>query len=127
MIERVLAAAAVLVLPLVLRVLPLRTTLALCDAWPRSPAPHALPATLARRIDRWMRHGRSLWRPTCLTRAVILYAMLRQHGYAPAFHIGTHGAATSFHAHAWTSLGGLPIGEPPAPPVVYDLLVRHGA
>lgn len=75
--ERAMAAAAMVVVPVALRVLPLRTTLALCDAWPRTAGACATPAALARRVDRWLAKGRALWRPTCLTRTIVLYAMLR--------------------------------------------------
>jgi hypothetical protein len=63
-------------------------------------------------VDRWLAKGRALWRPTCLTRATVLYAMLRQHGHRPRLHIGAAGVASAFRAHAWLSLGGVPVGEP---------------
>src|ERR671924_223894 len=92
-IEDGLALAAATVVPIALRILPLRATLALCDAWPRWPGERAPADALARRVDRWMARGRALWRPTCLTRTVVLYAMLRQHGYVPRLHIGTSGTS----------------------------------
>lgn len=112
MIERAMAVAATIVVPVALRVLPFRATLALCDAWPRSRGARAGADALARRVDRWMARGRALWRPTCLTRALVLYTMLRQHGHAPRLHIGTTGSAHQFRAHAWISLGGTAVAEP---------------
>lgn len=125
--ERLLAATAALLMPVALRILPLRTTLALSDAWPRSGSPRVPPATLARRVDRWLRHGRFVWRPTCLTRTVVLYTMMRQHGYVPTLHIATHGHAAGFRAHAWASLGGVAVGEPGSLPATSRELLRHSA
>jgi len=106
-----MAAAATIVVPIALRALPLRATLAVCDAWPRTRGARAGAHALAHRVDRWMAHGRSLWRPTCLTRTLVLYTMLRQHGHRPRLHIGTSGPTHDFQAHAWISLGGAPVGE----------------
>jgi hypothetical protein len=121
-----MAFAAATILPVALRVLPLRMTLALCDAWPRSPGARAGARALARRVDRWLAHGRALWRPTCLTRTLVLYAILRQHGYVPRLHIGTSGMSRRFHAHAWVSLGGIPVAEPDPLVGDYRELLVHG-
>jgi Transglutaminase-like superfamily len=112
MIERAMAVAATIVIPAALRVLPLRATLRLCDAWPRTRGAQASADALARRVDRWLAHGRGPWRPTCLTRTLVLYTMLRQHGYAPRLHLGASGSARHFSAHSWVSLGGVPVAEP---------------
>lgn len=127
MIERALAAAATIVVPVALRTLPFRTTLALCDAWPRTTAAGGGAGALARRVARWLAPGRALWRPTCLTRAVVLYAILRQHGHRPRLHIGTAGSAREFRAHAWVSLGGLPVAESDPSLGGYRELLTHGA
>ena len=126
MIERALAVTATIVVPMALRALPFRATLALCDAWPRTPGPRASANVLARRVDRWLAKGRALWRPTCLTRSVVLYAILRQHGHRPRLHIGADGPAHAFRAHAWLSLGGVPLSEPdPRLDGYRDLLTHH--
>lgn len=127
MIERTLAVAAAIVVPIALRMLPFRTTLALCDAWPRTPGARARARALARRVDRWMATGRALWRPTCLTRTLVLYVMLRQHGHRPRLHIGAAGTALDFRAHAWLSLGNVPVAE--SDPLLggYHQLLTHGA
>ena len=122
-----MSAAATVLVPVALRALPLRTTLALCDAWPRTLGARATPAALARRVDRWMARGRALWRPTCLTRTMVLYTMLRQHGYTPRLHIGTFGSAHRFQAHAWISLGGSALAEFDHSLDDYRTLVAHGA
>lgn len=127
--ERALALAAALLLPLALRLLPLHTALALCDRWPAwSAAGRARrsPAALADRVRRWLAHGRGPWAASCLTHAVVLYAMLRQHGYAPRLHVGVHGAARDFRAHAWVTLDARPLLEPAAAVAHYRELMVHG-
>jgi|SRR5688500_6904395 hypothetical protein len=126
MIERLLACAAALLIPVTLRILPFRVTLAVCDAWPRIRRAPARPCALARRVDRWMARGRTWWRPTCLTRTLVLYTMLRQHGHSPRLHIGTAGPAHQFRAHAWISLGGHPLAEFDSSLTQYRSLVVHG-
>jgi hypothetical protein len=127
MIERAIAAVATAVVPVALRALPFRTTLAICDAWPRTRGTPASAFALARRVDRWLARGRSLWRSTCLTRTLVLYTMLRQHGYRPRLHIGTAGPAHQFQAHAWISLGGKPLAEFASSPAAYGELLAHDA
>lgn len=122
-----MAAAATVVVPVALRALPFRATLAMCDAWPRTPGARASAPALARRVDRWMAAGRFLWRPTCLTRTLVLYTMLRQHGHRPRLHIGTFGSANHFRAHAWLSLGGRPLGELESSLDGYGELLAHDA
>jgi hypothetical protein len=126
-IERALAVAATVMVPVALRFLPFRATLALCDAWPRLPKARARADALARRVDRWMAYGRSAWRATCLTRTLVLYTMLRQHGYAPTLHIGTAGPAPRFRAHAWVSLGGVAVAEVEGSHNEYRPLLVHSA
>jgi hypothetical protein len=127
MVERTMALALTLLVPVALRLLPFRMTLALCDAWPRSPGRTASAAALGRRVDRWMQRGRFLWRPSCLTRALVLYTMLRQHGHAPHLHIGTRGPRRQFSAHAWVSLGEDIVAEPRRSLEEYRPLIAHGA
>ena len=127
MTERAMAGLAALLVPVALRALPFRTILAVCDAWPRTPGARATPAALARRVDRWMARGRALWRPTCLPRTMVLYTMLRQHGYTPRLHIGASGSASRFQAHAWISLGDGPLAEWDGSLHDYRTLVTHGA
>ena len=126
-LERLYALAVVVLVPIALRVLPLRATLALCDCFPRVGFAGTSPLALASRVHRWMSHGRSLWTSSCLTRAVVLYAMLRQHGHSPRLHIGVRGASASFVAHAWVSLAGRPVAEASDVGQQYrELLAHHG-
>jgi hypothetical protein len=125
--ERLQALAIVALLPAALRVLPLRRTLALCDRFPRARHRSAPPLALVARSHRWLSHGRGPWANSCLTRAVVLYAMLRQHGYQPLLHVGLCGDASSFVAHAWVSLAGRPVGDEQTVTERYhELLVHHG-
>jgi len=125
--ERVLGLTAVIVLPVVLRALSLPAVLALCDRWPMTGGPRYAGAALAHRVRRWMAHGRGLSASTCLTRSLVLYAMLRQHGHRPRFHVGVAGREASFVAHAWVTLEGLTLGDPPTSADCYTCLLSHGA
>ena len=125
--ERVTALAAVVVVPLALRLLPLRMVLAVCDRWP-SVAPHpARPAALADRVRRWLERGRGPWRSTCLTRSAVLYAMLRQHGHVAGFCVGVSGTSARFEAHAWVTVNGTAIDQPAGTAEQYRLLLAHHA
>jgi len=126
-IERGWALSAALLVPVALTVLPLPRTLALCDRWPgKTQAPHT-PGSLARRVRRWLAHGRGPWTSSCLTRSLVLYAMLRQHGYAPRLCIGVAGPHTTFDAHAWVTLGGQPVADAIGVTAVYTPILSHGA
>ena len=124
--ERMLALSAAIVLPVALRVLSLPAVLAICDRWPTIQRPRHAPHALADRVRRWMSRGRGPWTSTCLTRSLVLYTMLRQHGYRPRFIVGVAGAESRFDAHAWVTLGDAALGEGD---VVnrYARLVTHGA
>ena len=74
-----------------------------------------------------MASGPALWRPTCLTRTLVLYTMLRQHGHRPRLHIGTSGPTHAFRAHAWVSLCGAPVGELGSSLEGYRELIAHDA
>ena len=100
-VERSCALAAVVVIPPLLAVLPLPAVLAACDHWPRTGRGDATPNGLADRVRRWLARGRGPWTSSCLTRSLVLYAMLRQHGFRPRLHVGVAGTALRFDAHAW--------------------------
>jgi hypothetical protein len=125
-IERLMAAAAFVSVPVAVRLLPWTATMRLCDAWPRSAGRRASAPVLAHRVDRWMARTAGFWRAGCLDRALVLYVMLRQHGHAPRLHIGARGTSVRFQAHAWVSLGGAPVAEPDAG-TTHRELVHHGA
>ena len=125
-LERGAALAAVVLIPLLLAVLPLPSVLAVCDRWPRVGRGQATPNGLADRARRWLAHGRGPWTSSCLTRSLVLYAMLRQHGHRPRLHVGVEGDARAFAAHAWVTLGGHPVEQPVTVGDRYQPLVVHG-
>ena len=125
--ERALALSAAVVIPVALRCLPLRTVLALCDRWPALDAPGLSPHALAFRVRRWLAHGRGPWASTCLTRSLVLYAMLRQHGHRPRFTVGVAGPQAHFSAHAWVSIDDTALGDPHGVADGYAQLLSHHA
>ncbi len=125
--ERSLAFAAAFLLPITLRLVPLPNVLALCDRWPASAKPRATPRALACRVRRWLAYGYGPWTSSCLTRSLVLYAMLRQHGYRPCFFIGVSGKESEFDAHAWITLDGAPVEDSPSVVVGYHRLLSHHA
>ena len=98
--ERILSGAALVVVPLAARLVSLRAALALCDHWPSYAGAPATPGRLARRVRDWF--GSDPRR--CLARSLVLYTLLRQHGYAPHFHVADGAGETA--AQAWVTLGG---------------------
>ncbi len=125
-IDRAAALVAIVLVPLLLAVLPLPAVLAACDRWPVVGTGRATPNGLAARVRRWLRHGRGPWASTCLTRSLVLYVLLRQHGYDPHLSVGVAGDATSFVAHAWITLSGIPLAEPVDRVARYLPLLVHG-
>lgn len=124
--ERAAALAAVLLIPLLLALLPLPAVLAICDRWPRVGGGRATPNGLADRVRRWLARGRGPWTSSCLTRSLVLYAMLRQHGHRPRLHVGVAGDPRAFAAHAWVTLDGRPLEEPATVAERYQALMVHG-
>ena len=104
--ERILSAAALLVVPLAARLVPLRAALALCDRWPSHPGVPSTPGKLARRVRDWFGSDASRG----LTRSLVLYTLLRQHGYAPRLHVAEGGEGRPV-THAWVTLGGRVVVE----------------
>ena len=124
--ERLIALGTVLVMPVVLRLRPLPDVLALCDRAPLRARHRHSPASLAHRTHRWLAHGRGPWTSSCLTRSLVLYAMLRQHGYEPRFAVGVAGNEQQFEAHAWVTIGGMPVMDPPHVERTYAPVMSHG-
>ena len=108
-----------------LAALPLRIVLGLCDRWPRAPGVRHSPAALAKRVRRWLAYGRGPWTSTCLTRSLVLYTMLRQHGYHPRIVIGVEGDRHRFDAHAWAEIDGKPVEEPAETVATFRELFVH--
>ena len=127
-LERAFALGAAVLVPLSLRFFSVPNVLAFCDRWPVVVAPaQATPRAIARRVHRWLARGRGPWASSCLTRSLVLYVMLRQHGYHPRFVVGVAGVEQQFHAHAWVTLAGVPVADVPDVIASYTRLVAHGA
>jgi hypothetical protein len=127
MVERGLALSAVVIMPLAVRWLSVPNALALADRWPARNGARATPRALARRVERWLSHGRGPWASTCLTRSIVLYVMLRQHGYGPRLMVGVQGGEQAFTAHAWVTMDGVPVADMPDIAASYTQLLAHGA
>ena len=125
--ELAVARTAAIVFPVALRVLPFRWVLRGADRIPVVMSAGWTPPQLARRVHRWMERWRGPWRSTCLSRSVVLYALLRQHGHRPRLHIGARGTPASFVGHAWISVDGAPLLEPsPLASGYHELLAHEG-
>jgi hypothetical protein len=125
--ERGVALGTTILIPLALRLRPLPDVLALCDRVAmRAMRPHT-PRALAHRVHRWLARGRGPWTSSCLTRSLVLYAMLRQHGYTPRISVGVAGTAQRFDAHAWVTVGGVPVMDAPDVGCTYAEVLSHGA
>jgi hypothetical protein len=98
--ECILSGAALVVVPRAARLVPLRAALALCDRWPSYAGVPFTPGRLARRVRDWFGPDPS----RSLARSLVLYTLLRQHGYAPRLHVAD--AAGNTAAQAWVTLGG---------------------
>jgi len=49
--------------------------------------------------------ARGPYRAQCLTRSLLLEALLRRRGLEPELHFGTRRERSQLHAHAWVTLG----------------------
>lgn len=125
--ERAVALIAAILLPVAVRTLALPTVLRICDRLPSAGRMRQAPGALVGRARRWLWHGRGPWTSTCLTRSLLLYAMLRQHGYRPRFVVGVMGAQARFAAHAWVMLDDMTLGDPRGAVDNYSQLLSHGA
>jgi hypothetical protein len=125
-IERGSALLAVIVVPLLLAVLPLPAVLAVCDRWPSVGRGAASPRGLALRVRRWLAYGRGPWTSSCLTRSLVLYALLRREGHHPRLSLGVQGDSRQFVAHAWVTLGGVPVDDSPDAIERFQPLMVHG-
>ena len=124
--ERFVALGTAIAMPVALRLRPLPDVLALCDRAPIRARHRYAPGALAHRTHRWLAYGRGPWTSSCLTRSLVLYAMLRQHGYEPRFAVGVAGSEQQFEAHAWVTLGGVPVMDPPFIEHTYAAVMSHG-
>jgi hypothetical protein len=105
------AAAVALVPPLVYFVSFARLTKWLGGISPGRPDAFD-DRSLARWVDRLLRHLPGPWHRTCLKRAAVLYHLLRRAGRPVELWIGVHKAgAEPLRAHAWLVRAGEPYLE----------------
>jgi len=78
---------------------------------PHTGRAHEPAARLSRAVDRTLRFGPD--RPTCLTRALVLYSLLREQGDPAVLAIGLPEGARDQTAHAWVELEGADVGPRP--------------
>src|SRR5688500_19710410 len=124
--ERFVALGTAIAMPVALRLRPLPDVLALCDRAPIRARYRYSPGALAHRTHRWLAYGRGPWTSSCLTRSLVLYAMLRQHGYEPRFAVGVAGSAREFAAHAWVTLRHVPVVDQRNVETTNRPLMTHG-
>mgnify|MGYP006423874761 CR=1 FL=1 len=55
--------------------------------------------------------ARGPFRVHCLTRSLLLEALLRRRGVAPELHFGARREGPDLHAHAWVSLNGTVVND----------------
>lgn len=91
---------------LALRLLSFRRVVAFVAGLPaaRTIRRHDVPVCVAaaRRAAARVAH------PTCLFESIIALALLRRRGHDATFHLGARRGA-GFEAHAWLTVGGLPV------------------
>lgn len=109
--------------PLLLRLKLERLALWLEPPSPPSPLGNRAEAeALARRIDAWLRAGRPLVRPGCLTRGLTLYWFLRRAGFPVSLRFGIGelaGMEDHLEGHCWLVLDGEPLAERRDPRPLY--------
>jgi hypothetical protein len=111
-----------LVIPLLLRVFPLRWVLRLL-APPRWWRPYAgmAPGRIAEAVARRLARPRMMRRRACLREGLLLFHFLCLAGGEPTVHFAVFPpdeAPSPVHAHCWVTLGGRAWSEPPQGPSV---------
>ncbi|HEY7686109.1 MAG TPA: lasso peptide biosynthesis B2 protein [Gemmatimonadales bacterium] len=110
---RLRATAAVMIVPpLVYLVSFARLATWLGRGHARRPDDSLDDVSLARWVDRLLRHLPGPWHRTCLKRAAVLYHLLRRAGRPVELWIGVHKPGPApFGAHAWLVRAGVPYLE----------------
>lgn len=106
------AAQLRVLLPVLLRVLPLDRAVSLVTPRVVLPAGDARVLVAIERITDLLTRRLPGLRTACMKRALMRYVLLRRRGYDASFVIGVRpGGAEGFEAHAWVTLDGAPIME----------------
>ena len=116
------------VLPLLVRVVPLKGLLRLmtppaCLRPYRAVPPERIAAAVARRL----RNPRNMRRRACLREGLTLFHFLRLAGVPAVLQFGVYPPqvdAARMHAHCWVSVDGVALSAPPGQPAA--LLLSHG-
>lgn len=74
--------------------------------------PQAVEAWVSESVDMAMRNF-PFYQPTCLSRSLVLWHMLRRQGTPAELHIGVRKADGDFVAHAWVEHAGQVINDAP--------------
>ncbi|HUS16652.1 MAG TPA: lasso peptide biosynthesis B2 protein [Chloroflexia bacterium] len=119
---RVLAWA--LLLPVLKRVLPLRTLVRLMWSTPRHRWHPEREAALVTLVG-WLYRPRRLTNGNCLERSLVLYHFLAEGGARPRLVIGLRPAGGT-RGHAWVLCNGRPVGETWADVQEFTPLVTFG-
>ncbi len=116
------------VLPLLVRLLPLKALLRLMTPPARlRPYSAVPPARIAALVARRLRHPHNMRRRACLRRGLTLYHFLRLAGVPAAIHFGVYPPEADpqrLHAHCWVTVDGAALTEPPGQPSA--VLFTHG-
>ncbi len=116
------------VLPLLVRVLPLKALLRLMTPAARlRPYRGVTPERIAAVVARRLRNPRNMRRRACLRRGITLYHFLRLAGAPAVLHFAVYPPEADpgrLHAHCWVTVGGEALSEPPARPAAE--LFAHG-
>ena len=115
-------------IPLLVKVVPLRRLVALLTppAWWRPYA--GVPAEgIAGLTARRLRRPRVMRRRACLREGLTMFHFLRLAGLPATLYVGVYPPSADpsrLHGHCWVSLNGACVSAPPARPV--GVLLRHG-
>lgn len=122
------ASAAALAIPLLVRLLPLRTLLKAMTPPPRWRPYAALPPErIVAAVNRRLARPRMMRRRACLRRGLMLFHFLRLAGVPARLNIGAYPPpprGRRMHAHCWVTVDGQPVADPPEAPVAVVLV--HG-
>ena len=131
MTEAVLRAHVWLVatlLPLLVRVLPLKALLRLMTPPARlKPYGAIAPDRIVAAVDGRLRNPRNMRRRACLRHGLTLYHFLRLAGVPAVLEFGVYPPELDpgrMHAHCWVTVDGVAASAPPGQPAA--VVLRHG-
>jgi len=116
------------VMPLVVKLLPLKRVLAVVTP-PEWLTPYAgiAPKRIGEIVRRRLRHVRVMRHRQCLRKGLTLFHLLRLAGVPAALHFGVFAPRPEqdhMHAHCWVTVGEECLSDPPDAPVA--VVLQHG-